>query len=251
MTDHTFDIVVSTRDNHEWIETYLLSYIKFTSDPYKYNIHILDSSIEENYITLVDIIDNFDLNIFLKRYSRDIHYHNIWTNGISLCNNDFILITHADIIYLYKNWDLFLLDKINSNYNLISVSVRTKKYPESVFILSEKSIFTDSNFDHSMIDKKLIEHGLILENQKKTSGLDFYIKDSIYYKMYGDIVLLEDKDFLYHSYYSSRIKPESSCPIPDGPEKNYILNREPFDKTIERLKLFLKSSESLSLKNFL
>jgi hypothetical protein len=245
MTDHTFDIVVSTRDNQEWIETYLLSYIKFTSNPYRYNIRILDSSTEENYTKLVNIVNAFDLNISIIRYNRTIHYHDIWTNGISLCYNNFVLITHADIVYLYKNWDLFLIEKINTDYNLISVSVRTKKYPESVFILSEKKILTISKFEHSRENQKLIEHGMIMENQKKTLGLHYYIKDSIYYKKYGDIALLDNKEFIYHSYYSSRIKPDTNCPVPYGPETTYLSNRQPFDETIKTIKLFLQSDNSL------
>jgi len=253
MTDNIFDIVVSTRDNQEWIETYLLSYIKFTSDPYRYNIRILDSSTEENYTKLLNIINVFDLNISIIRYDRKIHYHDIWTNGISLCDNRFVLITHADVVYLYKNWDLFLIDKINSNYNLISVSVRWKKYPESVFILSEKKILTVSKFEHSREDEKLIEHGMIMENQNKTLGLQYYIKDNIYCQKYGDIALLDNQEFIYHNYYSSRVKEDNQCPVPpsEPSELAYLNQREDFTKTVITLKNYLLNNCTSSLYNYL
>jgi len=86
---------------------------------------------------------------------------------------------------------------------------------------------------------------MIKENHKKTLGLEYYITDSIYYQKYGDIALLDNQEFIYHSYYSSRIKPDTSCPVPDGPETTYLSNRQPFNETINTIKLFLQSNNQL------
>jgi len=250
-----FDIILSTRDNIEWISIYLDSYKKYTKFINNYNLIILDSSIENNYLKLIDIIKNYyDLNITVVRFDRHTHFHDIWLQGISLSNKRYVLVTHSDIVYLMPNWDIFLLNKIHDGYSLVSVSVREKIYPESVWICCEKEIFLESKFDQYIYEDRSIEHGNIkYVYNKNTTNKEFYINQlTNLNNKYGDIAILDGKEFIYHNYYSTRIQKDSLCPVPEGVETIYLHNRESFDKTIEKIRQYLiLDKNDISLAEYL
>lgn len=241
-----FDIAITTRDNPEWIKPYLISYKKYTSNPYAYTLNIVDTSTKENKLILIDILQSFsDLNINLYYGNRDIHYHETWIESINKSDKNYVLLTHVDIIYLMKNWDLFLIDQIINNKNLISVSVRSKIYPESVWICGEKALLSESGFDHYTINDKQVEHGKIKVLHDLTNKDSLYIADVRPVAKYGDIALVNDEEFIYHNYYSGRIKKDNQCPVPLGSETSYLEQREDFNKTILILEKYLLTKNSL------
>lgn len=236
-----FDIVLSTRDNIEWIPVYLNSYKRCTKNIKDHRIIIVDSSTEENRQKLSSIIHDmfFDLDISLEYFSRTKHYHDIWIEGIKLTRKEYVLFTHADIVYLKKDWDIFLKQKIEEGNTLISVSVRSKNHPESVWICCSKNIFIQSKFSEAIIDNKIIEHGNIEIKNNNLNSKSFYINEvKLINHKYGEIAMLDNVEFIYHNYYSSRIKQDSLCPIPNGPEIAYLEKREPFDETIIKLEKY-------------
>ncbi len=239
-----FDVAVSIRDNGEWLKSYLLSYKKYTSNPYNYIIHIIDTSTTENKKEIESILSLFsDLNIRFYNGNRDIHYHKTWVELISKSEKQFVLLTHLDTVYLMKNWDIFLIDQINNGKTLVSVSVRTKKYPESVWICSYKDLLIESEFDHDRINNTFIEHGKIKTLHDLTKNDYAYINRVVHVPKCGDISLLDNEEFIYHNYYSGRIKKHNQCPIPDGPETSYLSKREDFTKTINKIEEYLLSNK--------
>lgn len=251
-----FDIVLSTRDNIEWIPIYLNSYKRCTKNIKDYRIIIVDSSTEENRQKLNSIIHDtfFDLDISLEYFSRTKHYHDIWTEGIKLSKKDHVLFTHSDILYLKKDWDIFLKQKIEEGNTLVSVSVRSKNHPESVWICCPKNIFIQSKFSEAIIDNKIIEHGNIeIENNNNPNSKSFYINEvKRISPKYGEIAMLDNFEFIYHNYYSARIKQDSLCPVPNGPESAYLEKREQFDKTIIKLEKYNQLNfDTISLYEYL
>lgn len=238
-----FDVALTIRDNGEWLKPYLLSYKKYTGN-FDRTIHITDTSTVENKKVTEDIISLFpDLNIKLYHGNRDIHYHKTWVEAIKKSEKTFVLLTHTDVVYLIKDWDIALNNQIKNGKTLVSVSVRTKKYPESVWICANKNIFISSNFEHSKINNKTVEHATIKIIHDKTSEDSLYINNFISVPKYGDIAMYEDKEFIYHNYYSSRIKKDNQCPVPLGSETSYLEQREDFTKTINKIEEYLLSDK--------
>lgn len=247
-----FDIAISIRDNGEWLKSYLLSYKKYTRNPYNYIINIIDTSTIENKKLVEDTLFLFpDLNIRLYHGNRDIHYHKTWTEIIRKSEQQFVLFTHIDIVYLMKDWDIFLIDQLANAKTLISVSVRSKIYPESVWICCYRDLLIKSGFDHETINSVLVEHGKIITLHNMTQNNSIYINDMISVPKYGDIALLNNNEFIYHNYYSSRVKDDNLCPVPLGPESSYLEQREDFAKTISKLEKYLTDSKTDNLSTYL
>jgi hypothetical protein len=246
-----FDVALTIRDNGEWLKPYLLSYKKYTSN-FDRTIYITYTSTIENKKNIEDIISLFpDLNIKLYHGDRSIHYHKTWVETVEKSERTFVLLTHTDTVYLMKDWDIALNNQIKNGNTLVSVSVRTKKYPESVWICADKGIFISSKFDHSKTDNKTIEHGKIKVIHDKTSEGSLYINNFMSVPKYGDIAIYEDKEFIYHNYYSSRIKEDNQCPVPLGSETSYLEQREDFTKTINKIEQYLLNDRMNTLHEHL
>jgi hypothetical protein len=248
-----FDIAISIRDNIEWLKSYLLSYKKNTSNPYNYTIHIIDTSTAENKKEVEDILCLFsDLNIRFYHGNRDIHYHKTWTEVIDKSEKEFVIFTHVDTVYLMKDWDIFLIDQLTNGKTLISVSVRSKIYPESVWICCYRDLLIESGFDHETISGVLVEHGKIKTLHNMTKNNSIYINNVISVPKYGDIALLNNKEFIYHNYYSGRIKTDNQCPVPSGSsELAYLNQREDFTKTVLLLESYLLRNDTSNLYSYL
>jgi len=247
-----FDIAISIRDNSEWLKSYLLSYKRHTSNPYNYTIHIVDTSTAENKKEVKDILYLFpDLHIKLYHGNRDIHYHKMWTEAINKSEQEFVLFTHPDTVYLMKDWDIFLIDQLTNGKTLISVSVRSKIYPESVWVCCYRDLLIESEFDHETINEVFVEHGKIKTLHNMTQNNSIYINDVISVPKYGDIALLNNNEFIYHNYYSARVKDDNQCPVPLGPETSYLEQREDFTQTINKIEEYFLSDQTNTLYEYL
>lgn len=261
-----FDIAVTIRDNQEWLELYLNSYKKYTKNPYDYTINIVDTSTIENKNIVKAILNKFsDLDINYFDGDRDTHYHNTWSYAVNKSKKNFVLLTHIDIVYLMKNWDIYLGDCLKNNQTLISVGHGkpigdSSKYenqqkelcPESCWVCTYTDLLLESGFNHAAINNIPMEHGKIklLHDQRKEQQL--YITDNIQGRpKYGDIFLINNKEFVYHNYYSGRIKKDNWCPVPIGIESEYISSRENFTTTINRINDFLCINKDISLYEYL
>ena len=214
-----FDIITSSLDNIGWAETFILSMSNTISDINR-KIIIVDSSLDENYHRLLRL-DKRGLNIQIVRHEKG--FIQSWMYGIEQSTSAHICVCHIDIVFLLKNWDEYLKQKIAEGYSLVSSCTRTINFAESVFSLSLKNIFEKSGFAHDVLDwdekvlpkpPRRVEMGSLTYYNALMGTSFLKLNQCLRFPGAGHIVLDDiGRELLYHSFYSTRNIPTSSCPV--------------------------------------
>jgi hypothetical protein len=249
-------IVTTTRDNIEWVECFIQSTRK-TATNKEIPIIIIDNSSNAEYKKLISIVSKYN-NVSIRkgitsknRYEIDSWVRD-WNEGIKHCTTEFIVFCHIDIVFFYSGWDQVILENLNT-YSLISgtFTPSNDEYLEefdgyrilSCFIASTTKLLTSTNFAtltyyNDAGNKIYVENGNISLAAKKQGPALLLKKQTIKQKknnIYGDIFYYKEFSFFYHCTYSSRIKKDSTCPVPEQEYNDSKLA----DRNIEDIPNFL------------
>lgn len=224
-----FDIVVTTFNNAEWVKPFLLSLNNTLSDIAK-KIYIVDGSDDERHEEIKQAIAEFDfLNIKLIRCNERGHPKSILHALKTLKLTEYVCICDIDIVFLKKNWDVYITDKIQQGYTMISSNPRSTYFAELHFLVARKDIVSESELAHvdfiedwdedilPMPIPPLGEHAAITYLDAQADGKFLGLNQSLHFNSrWGTIVLNDDEqEFLYHNFYSARTKDNSAHYVPD------------------------------------
>jgi hypothetical protein len=249
-------IITTTRDNTEWVKCFIEAARANAIDK-RIPIIIVDTSSDKEYRKLTSITKKYH-DVIVKRgitiNERNKHDSWItdWNHSVMYSKTTYTVFCHIDILLLYKQWDRTILDilKTSSLVSGLFTPHPSQFLPEfngirisSSFIATTTEILQNSNFETI--------------HRKSKAGKDIYVENgniSLLAKSKGNVVLLDqhpitnskigirgeffyynDLPFYYHCAYSSRIKSETTCPIPDEERRAAKLSAS----SIERIPKFL------------
>lgn len=226
-----FTVVVGTRNNIEWVEIYLHS-LYTTAYNKDIKVIITDQSTEDNYDHLKRECSKYPNKVQIVHYNESLHHITELLKAIEMVETRYCLYTHIDAIFLYDNWDIEMLEKMEK-YPVFATAdkddlhlpiCRDGIFVKTEFIFSEPKLILDSKFNHFLYIRNSdgasmgLEHGyLTIEMMKRGQG-DLVLPRKV--SIYGNIYHCNDKEFLYHCSYSSRLRPDTSCPVPLDEFKN-------------------------------
>ena len=237
-----FTIVTTTCNNIEWVSLFLESFVKTATNKNR-QIIIVDSSTEKNYKFLLAITAEYSNVKVLKVSCNFEDYMQYWNIGIDACTSCNILFCHIDIVFLRKHWDCILTSYAmqNKTFGIIAENMCYR----SVFLLGPKQWFVDSQFDHDYVNGNWAEHGKLTNAAAKFNQIFVDSYKKIY--PFGEIIYFENKEWIYHSLYSSRIKNNSKCRIPAKEYRDNVAHKN-FSRDIEVLKNY---DSSIQLSEYL
>jgi len=229
-------IITTTRDNTEWTACFIEAARKNAFNK-KIPIVIVDTSSEEEYKKLINIAKNYDdvtieRGITINDRNKSGSWITDWNNSIGYCKTEYIIFCHIDILLLYKHWDQTVLDYLKTS-SLISgtftpserefLSEFDKIRISSSFIATTSDLLRNTDFQ-TIVRKNVAGEDVYVENgnisllAKSKGNILLFEQQTIpdnKFNIRGDFFYFNNLPFYYHCAYSSRVKPESTCPVPE------------------------------------
>ena len=106
-------IITSTRDNINWVKTFLKSFYQ-TAFNTEIPIIIVDASTNSNHLLLLNIVKEYPNVKVITSTSPHKHWVTDWEYGVGQCTTKYVISCHIDIVFLLEHWDLKLSDFLSS-----------------------------------------------------------------------------------------------------------------------------------------
>ncbi len=260
----SFDIVVGTANNIEWVEPFLLSLSCTLFDKNRV-IRFIDGSTDENYYKLQKVY-TYGLQV---TYEKDIWsgsggaQHSSKVALLKSIDGESVCCCDVDILFLMKNWDAFVSILLRSPFDLVGLGGKVKTATEGSFFVGNRLAIIESRFGHcprSEWDENIMkipvvtEHSYITYCHVKNGGIFFPLnRDRRKSGNRWGVVSLTDwgQEFLYHNFYSARCKKNAICKIPP---KEYQRGKELIDHCEDNAFVLMKYMQTIwpgSLSQFI
>jgi hypothetical protein len=211
-----YEIVTTSLNNPEWVELLLFSLGRTLSHKGR-KIIVYDQGKDPAQVQEV-VRNHTGLNVELHHepYAKGTSYTQGWKRALSFARNE-VCFCHADVCFLMKGWDGKLAE-LREKHSLVATGCgeRIKSY----MICCRKNLITDTDVGFRTPEgNSRYEHEGIPLQDLADGGNPLLLKYRRTNRRFGDVFFLEGEELLYHNLYSSRMKEDSSCPVPEN-ERN-------------------------------
>jgi len=220
--------------NHEWILPFLWSLNKTLFDRSR-RIYIVDSSPLQEF-DIARKMDTFGLDVSFIHFCGT-SYQAILT-GIQLLGET-VCVCDADTIFALDGWDSYIESKLkDEHYHMVGVCPRFQTHAETTFIVASKKMIVEAGFRNSPPKTVIWDDAVLpLPRPRENSYLTYLhcLQDKSYLlfgkhsrfegSRWGQVIRDDqDREFIYHNFYSARCKKENDIPQAERDKSSTLID---------------------------